>query len=351
MHLTHNNVLVVLYTKNWCNNMTYESVFNFDNLYKSYKRCIKGVMWKTSTQNYKFHAVKNISKSLKQITDNSYKHKKYNEFIIKARGKQRNIKSVHINDRVVQKCFTENCLMPLLRKKLIYDSGACLTGKGMKFSTNRLKCHLQKYFRQNKSNKGYILIFDYSKFFESIDHEILLNKLSNVIQDKRLLEYYKSTIENKLGKGLSLGSDMSQIVGLYFISEVDHYIKTVLKANYYGRYMDDAYIIHGEKETLKQFLIKIQKLSLKLKLNLNANKTQIRKIDKGFIFLNRHWILTDKNYVKTRPTHNTMARIKRKYNKLIKMNITEKQLAEFKSSINGFLKFYKNERMVEYVYN
>jgi len=331
--------------------MTYENVFSFKNLYKSYKRCIKGVMWKTSTQNYKFHAVKNISKSLNQLNNGTYKDKGCNEFVIKARGKQRNIKSVHIGDRVIQKCFTENCLIPLLQKMLIYDSGACLKGKGMIFSTNRLKCHLQKYFRKNNSNKGYILIFDYSKFFESIDHKILLSKLAKHIKDNKLLNYYANAIKNEANKGLSLGSDMSQISALYYLSEIDHFIKEKLKCKYYGRYMDDAYIICSDKEGLKKYLLEIHKISDKLKLKLNLNKTQIRKIDKGFVFLNRHWKLTNSNYIKTRPTHDTMARIKRKYNKLIKMNITEKQLKAFKGSINGFLKFYKNGRLEDYVYN
>lgn len=331
--------------------MDFNDVFNFENLYNSYKECKKGVMWKSSTQNYNLHAVKNITQTLKELHNGTYKAKPYHSFTLRERGKVREINSVHITDRVVQKCFTTYCLTPLLVKRLIYDSGACLKGKGMLFTTNRLKCHLQRYYRQNKSNKGYILIFDYSKFFNSIDHSMLLEKVALHLKNTELLNYFKTLLKTFGEKGLALGSDTSQISALYYLSEIDHFIKQKLKAKYYGRYMDDAYIIHSDKTFLNKCKSAIIEISKQNKLTLNENKTKIMRIDKGFTFLNRRWQLTENNYIKTKPSHKTMARIKKKYKKLVKINLEEKQLKAFKGSINGFLKFYKNERLIEYVYN
>ena len=156
--------------------MDYNQVFSFKNLYNSYLKCCKSVNWKTSTINFRMRAVQNISKIKKQLDNGSFKSKGFYNFIINERGKQRKIRAVHISERIVQKCLCDNYLNPLLTKKLIYDSGATLKNKGFSFTINRLVTHLQKFGR--KYTNGYILTFDYSKYFDSIDHDILLAKLN-----------------------------------------------------------------------------------------------------------------------------------------------------------------------------
>lgn len=331
--------------------LTFEEVFSFDNLYNSYVNCCKGVNWKTSTKNYKLRAIQNVSKTYLALKNGSYKSKPFSKFVVCERGKARQIKALHISDRVVQKCFCDYFLVPLLTKRLIYDNGACMKGKGLSFTAKRLKAHLQKYYRKNKSNTGYILTFDYSKFFDSLDHQILLSKARQVIKDDRLFDIYSYFVSCFGGdKGIGLGSQISQVTALFYTNELDHYIKEKLHIKFYARYMDDGYLISNSKQELKYCKEQIIRLSVKLKLNLNLKKTRIWKIEKGFMFLNRHWKLTQNGYIKLKPSHTTLKRLKKRYRKIVKTKDAD-AVKRYKGSVSGFLKFFNNRRLLNYVYN
>lgn len=327
---------------------TFESVFSFENMYIACKNCYKGVNWKTSTQKYKLNAICNVAQTFNELHNGTYKSRGFYQFVLRERGKVRTIKSVHISERVVQKCLCDNCLVPALSKSLIYDNGACLKGKGLYFTTNRLKAHLQQYYRKHKGNNGYILTFDFSKFFESIPHDQLIEKVAKKVKDPKIIKLFTHFVNQFGDIGLGLGSQISQISALFYINDFDHYIKERLHIKYYGRYMDDGYLIHPSKEYLKHCLNEILRLSKEMGLKINLKKTRIWKLEKGFMFLNRHWVLTPKNYIKTKPSHKTMVRIRRKYRKMSKVAKPE-HIQTFLSSVHGFLKFYNNERLFAYV--
>ena len=333
------------------NEIKFEEVFTFTNLYKSYENCCKGVGWKTSTKNYQIKAVQNVANLYKALKSGKYKSKPFSKFVLSERGKTRQISALHISDRVVQKCYCDYFLVPLLSNKLIYDNGACLKNKGLNFTAKRLKAHLQQYFRKHKGNTGYVLTFDYSKFFDSIDHQILVDKIRREIKDDKLFALYKHFVDCFDGdKGLGLGSQMSQISALFFTNEIDHYIKEKLKVKYYARYMDDGYLISDSKEFLIMCRDEIIRLSEKLNLKINVKKTRIWKLEKGFMFLHRHWNLTKKGFVKLKPSHSTLLRLRKRYRKIKKLNKPD-ALERFIGSTSGFIKFFKNRRLFDYVYN
>lgn len=330
--------------------LKFNEVFTFEHLYQSYLKCCKGVNWKTSTKNFKQKAIQNVAKLHNELASGKYKMKKISKFTIKERGKTREIKALHIRDRIVQKCYCDYYLVPLLQPALIYDNGACLKGKGLSFSLKRIKAHLQKYYRQNNTNKGYILTFDFSKFFDSVNHELLINEIQPKIKDNKLLNLYKYFIESFGGEyGLGLGSQISQISILFFAGIIDHYLKDYLRLKYYGRYMDDGYIVSDSKQELQQLKSKLIDLSTKLKMKLNFNKTKIWGIDSHFMILHRHWHLTKSGYVKIKPSHDTMARLRKRFKKLT--NKGQEIADRFKSSVNGFLlNFRQKENLKRYVY-
>lgn len=331
--------------------MNFEEVFTFSNLFESYKNCCKGINWKTSTKNYQMRSVQNVTQAYTSLHAMQYKQKPFAKFVICERGKTREISALHISDRVIQKCYCDYFLVPLLSKRLIYDNGACMKDKGISFTANRLKAHLQRYFRETGSNEGYVLTFDFSKFFDSIDHQILIDKASKIIKDERLLELFKYFVKTFKGnKGLGLGSQISQICALFYSNEIDHYIKEQLHMKYYGRYMDDGYAISSSKEELQNCLNEILRLSEKLKLKVNLKKTRIWKIEKGFMFLNRHWNLTEKGFVKLKPSHKTLSRMKKRYKKIVAKGDTE-AADRFYGSVSGFLEFFNNRRLKDYVFN
>lgn len=145
-----------------------------------------------------------------------------------------------------------------------------------------------------KYKKYYILKCDVKKFFASIDHDVLKEKLLKKIKDKDALKIVYDIIDSDT-EGLSIGNMTSQILAIFYLNDFDHYVKEVLKIKYYLRYQDDFVLFHPSKEYLKGCLEKIRKFLEDEKLILNK-KTRIYNSNSNFIFLGRDIYGKYKNY-------------------------------------------------------
>jgi len=271
--------------------ITYDEVFTFEHLYNSYKSCLKGVRWKTESQRFINRDLILINKIYRTLVKRQYKADKFKEFDIVERGKPRHIQAHTLKDRIVQKCLCDYYLVPLLSKSLIYDCGATIKNKGITFVQKRVDTHLHKYYRKYGCN-GYCLTIDIHHYFDSISHKILIEKLRKKVKDNELFEMLSMLINNFKGdNGLGLGSQISQILALWYLNELDHYIKERLHCKLYGRYMDDLYIISNNKLYLYDCLDSISKYLYNYNLELNK-KTKIHKLFNGFIFTKIRYILT-----------------------------------------------------------
>ncbi|MDR2194514.1 MAG: hypothetical protein LBP19_08635 [Treponema sp.] len=232
------------------------------------------------------------------------------------RGKIRHIKSIHISERVVQKCLCDRVLTPLLSHPLIYDNGASVKGKGVHFALRRLIYHLTQFYRTNGSNDGYALIIDFSKFFDTIDHETLFRLVDHEVSDLRVRELFRRFV-SVFGEGVSLGlgSQVSQIAAIFYPNRLDHSIKERLRIRYYGRYLDDIYLIHPEKTYLQNCLHEIERICTSLKIKLNAKKTRIVRLSRGIDFLKGKYTLLPSGRVLRRPGKASTVRMKRKIRK------------------------------------
>jgi hypothetical protein len=295
---------------------SFERVADIDNLYASFLESKSGVDWKESVQRYEANALRNIVETRRRLLAGEDVQQGFMEFTLHERGKIRHIKSVHISERVVQKCLCNQVLVPVLSNGLIYDNGASVKGKGVHFAIKRIIAHLSRFYRQTGSNEGYALLIDFSKFFDSIDHELLFKMLDREIQDKRVLELTKSFIAVfGDGKSLGLGSQVSQIAAIYFPSTLDHFVKDFKGEKFYGRYMDDLYIIHNDREHLKELLAEIETVCASLKITINKKKTRIVKLASGVEFLKGKYILLPSGKVLRRPCKDSTKRMRRKLKK------------------------------------
>lgn len=289
----------------------FDKVFTFDNLYTSAHKCYLGVGWKASTQRYKANVFTNINDTLNLLKQGKYKSKGFNEFDIFERGKPRHIKSVHISERVVQRCLCDYALVPTFSRSFIYDNAACMKHKGIDFAANRFACHLQRFYRKHGLN-GYVLVFDFSKYFDSIPHEPLKRIVDNYFADKRIANLVKQFIDDLGDIGIGLGSQISQICALMYPNMLDHYIKEVLHIKGYGRYMDDGYLIHQDKHYLQKCLVELRRICGELGIKLNPKKTQIVKLSRGINFLKRRFILTNTGKVIRKPNRKGITKMRHK---------------------------------------
>lgn len=317
-----------------------ESVYDANSLLDAFNKSKKGTAWKESVQRYEMNLLRNINQTQKELKDGTYEQKDFYEFKLHERGKTRHIKSMHISDRVVQRSVCDNVLVPELSKYLTYDNGASMEGKGIHFARKRLSTHLHKFYRKHKSNEGYVLLIDFSKFFDNIVHDGLIKEMRKKIGDKETMSFIEKLIdtfrvdvsymtdeeyancmktlynalehaqidkakltgEKYMRKSVGIGSQISQISGVYYPTRIDNYCKIVKGMKYYGRYMDDIYIIHEDKEYLKGLLNDIQGICDELGLFINPKKTQW--ISSLMSFLSIHLLEEDTEMSKTTMSKN-----------------------------------------------
>ena len=261
----------------------FDEIISVDNLCDAFYQCKNTVSWKASTQKYERSLFKNVYQTREDIYSGKSVSKGFHHFTLNERGKTRYIRSVHISERVVQKAVNKHCLLPILSKSLIHDNGASLKGKGVDFTHKRLTQHLVEFYNEY-GRDGYVLIIDFSGYFDNILHEPIFDDLEKKIFDERIINLTKQFVVPFGEKSLGLGSETSQILAINYPNHIDHYIKEVLRIRGYERYMDDSYLIHHSKEYLQYCLQEITRMCDEIGIKLNPNKTQIVKLTHQFTF-------------------------------------------------------------------
>ena len=131
------------------------------------------------------------------------------------------------------------------------------------------------------------------------------------------------SIESNRDRGINIGSQPSQNIGIAYPSRIDNYIKIVKGCKYYGRYTDDSYIIHESKEFLNEVLEGVLKIADKLELIINPKKTHIAKLSQTFKFLQLKYSLTETGRIIRRINPKAITRQRRKlkaYRRLLDNN-------------------------------
>ena len=291
--------------------------------------------------------------------------------------KYRIIMSENIPDKLVNHLVSKYILLPCLESKLIDTNVATRINKGSSYAFKKFIEYINKLKYLNKNI--YILKIDIKKYFYNIDHEIIFKKIKKYIKDKKALSLLKIIINStnekyvnerieflkkekinyikslnisdnektkktktineiplyEYNKGLPIGNMTSQILAIFYLNDVDHFIKDELKYKYYIRYMDDLLIIDTDKEKLKENFKLIEKKINELKLSTNA-KSNIYKLNNGISFLGYVFKIDKNNKLLIRYNNKTIRRINKKLDNLYLYDY-EKYLRS-SGSYKGYLK-------------
>lgn len=295
----------------------YEKICDFENLYKAHKqsRCCK--QSKKDVILFEMKLAENLCNIKNALESRTYKVSGYNKFNIYI-PKEREIQALCYYDRIVQHVLCKEVLNPFFDKRLIYDNCACRIGKGTHFALNRLSKFMHQHYKAHGTT-GYILKCDIKKYFLSIHHETLKNRLEKVIPDKDILNlvfHIIDSFEYSPGRGLPMGNQTSQLFALYYLDPLDRLIKEKFRIKHYVRYMDDMVLIFHDKDYLKKCLQTMNYfVQDKLKLEFNQ-KTQIFPIKNGVDFLGFHFYLTDTGKVVRKLRRSSKVRFKNRLKQL-----------------------------------
>ena len=112
------------------------------------------------------------------MINNRYHHDPYHRFHI-FDPKHRIIHKASVRDRLVHHAIYR-ILYPLFDRSFIFDSYSCRIGKGTHAAVNRLEVFVRKVSK-NHTGSCWALKFDIKKFFDSVDHGVLMGILTHVI--------------------------------------------------------------------------------------------------------------------------------------------------------------------------
>ena len=362
--------------------MKYEEIMcDANTLYRAYKASVKGSKWKETVQSFEINYLRRIFSISQKLEDRTLKNGPVQEFLLSERGRIRPITSIRIEERIVRHALCDEILFPEVRKRIIYDNGASVKGRGISFQRKRFEVHLRKYYR-SYGNQGYILFGDFSKFYDNIIHSIAKQDLLKLCENDEFVDWLLTLIfdgfkidvsyltdeeyaacldslfnkleyreipkelltgEKWMPKSVNIGDQLSQITGIYYPYPIDNYIKYVCGEKFYGRYSDDWYVMSPSKERLEDILTGVIKIAESRGIHINKKKTRIVRIDKPFKFLQIEYTLTDDGKIHKKMNPTKVSAMRRKLRKLaIKVSSCEVEYVQienmFKSWMGGFYK-------------
>ena len=301
----------------------------------TYRKSKSGKGFKKSSARFSIMALDGIHALIEQLKNKTYKVSDYTEFKV-YEPKERIIKTTSFKDKVVQHSLCDNVILPRLQDVFIYDNCAGQKGKGTLFGLDRLSEQMKEFYNLYGFD-GYILKCDITKFFYNISHE----KLKKIVNyhfsyDKDICWLCNLFIDSTEGKGIPLGNQINQGLALLYLDGMDKLIKYELGIEFYGRYMDDFYLIHQDKDYLKYCLEVITDFLKSLELTLN-DKTQIFPFKNGVSYLGFHTYVTDTGKVIRKLKNQNKRNAQRKYLKMAKLVVAGKlSIDKFYASYNAW---------------
>lgn len=351
-----------LMKKNQSKNI-YDKYITIENIYNTWLVVKKTCKNREEVFNFSLNLNSNINNIYRVLKTKCYVPSKYRTFMI-FEPKARLVMSQTVFDKIVNHFVANFYLIPFLDKKLIDSNVATRKYKGSFYAINLLKNYFNKLMINNPDKEIYCLKLDISKYFYSIDHEILIRMLEKNILDKDVINLIKIIIaetnndyvnknirfyNNTCGtdipyynnnRGLSIGAMTSQFLAIFYLSELDHYIKEKLKCKYYIRYMDDFLILDTDKDKLKKYLELIKDEILKLNLSIN-NKSNIYRSSVGFVFLGYKFKIIN-NKLNVSFYKKTFLKIKKKL-----LILKDKDLFMYNRSLSSYYGYFKSVYKLE----
>lgn len=313
----------------------FEKIISLENLFDAWTEFKREKANKKDVAEFEINLEDHIFKLHEDLKNNDYNHGGYFSFYVQD-PKRRHIHKAFVRDRLMHHAI-HRIIEPMWNKLFIFDSWSSRKTKGTHAAVKRLQ-DIGLRLSQNHTRTLWVLKLDVRKFFDSVDHEILLNILQKRTPDERLMSLIRGIIES-FSPGLPLGNLTSQLFSNVYLDKLDQFVKHELKISGYIRYADDFILIHPNKEVLIACLEKI-KVFLRTQLHLDVHpkkivlKTYTGGIDYlGYVCFPHHRVLRTKT--KRRMFKRTNKKNFTSYNGILLHCRSQKLQAKLSEKIKG----------------
>lgn len=252
------------------------SIASIDNLRLAYKKTAKAKKMTFGFLEFKEYKEPNLKAIQKELLDGSYKIGEYRHFTI-YEPKPRLVSALDFKDRLVQHALV-GIIEPIFEATFLPNTFACRVNLGTHAGVRYIQSQLRK-----PTDNQYYLKTDFSKFFPSVDHNILLEMIARKIACKPTFNFIKEIVKpNEVG--IPIGSLTSQLFANVYGSKLDVFIHHILGHRKWARYMDDVVILSDDLPRLKESFLQIKDFATK-NMKLDISKWHCQSTKRGINFL------------------------------------------------------------------
>jgi RNA-directed DNA polymerase len=273
----------------------FPEIVSLESLYAAARQARRRKTRKENVERFELHRERFLRQLHDDLVGGVYRPSGYRQFQI-FEPKPRLISAAPYRDRVVHHALCR-VIGPLLERRFVYDSYSCRHGKGTEAARERCRLYTNRY--------RYVLKCDIRKYFPSIDHVCLMDKLAAVIGCRATLDLCALIIgsasdESEAAlvfpgdppdaasgrrRGLPIGNLTSQLWANLYLDRMDHWLKEDCRIPGYARYTDDFLLWSDDKSALRQVRASLSDFLVADRLLLHAGKTRIMPCAEGVPFL------------------------------------------------------------------
>lgn len=180
----------------------FDKLCSYENLELALKKARKRKTLKHYVMEFERNLKQNLIDLRNELIFHTYSPKPLKTFIVRD-PKTRKISKSHFRDRVVHHALC-NIIEPIFERTFIYDSYANRINKGTHKAIERFD-YFKRKVSKNNTRACYVLKADIKHYFETVNHEILLNIIKRKIKDERVIWLVKTILKNHKHKILGGG--------------------------------------------------------------------------------------------------------------------------------------------------
>ena len=190
-------------------------------------------------------------------------------------------------DRVIQQAIAQQ-LTPIFDPLFTENSFGYRPGKSAQMAIQKVKEYAEQGYR-------YAVLIDLSKYFDTLNHELLMNMMREQVRDKRVTDLIKKYLKSgvmedgllvKTEEGSPQGGPLSPLLANIYLNQFDQEIGG--RGVPVIRYADDIVVLAKSERAAERLLESSRKyLEGKLKLKMNAEKSKVVSVTaiRNFKFL------------------------------------------------------------------
>lgn len=262
--------------------------------------------------------------------------------IPKPKGGMRKLGIPTVRDRIIQQAIAQ-VLSPIYEREFSGSSYGYRPGRNAQQALRQASGYVTE-------GRGVVVDMDMKSFFDEVNHDRLMYKLSTRIGDKTLLRLIRKYLQSGIllgglisqrTKGTPQGSPLSPLLSNIVLDELDKELEN--RGHCFVRYADD-FSIYVRSQTAGERVKKSISafITNKLKLKINEEKSAVCEVDKTVLL--GHTILKSGELVIAKEN---VERFKNSIRKVTKRNrgvSFEQVVSELNPKLRGWFEYYKLTR-------